>query len=399
MAVLVQSLVIAVAVSYFGVAYVNLDNFEQAPVTFSLLFIVPFWFGLASLLLAFLPRLLQIQFLLFVLFWAVAELVFAVINLYQPQLEGEGEARSLNQPQYYVDDAILGYKVMPNNTARHVETYGTKKISDVIYSVDQLGRRITPIDSPGSRTNFLLFFGDSNTFGDGLGQKQTLPYYAGRFAPDYRPYNYALSGYGPAQMLDLVKTRALAAEVGEQQGFAFFFFIQDHIARVIGSSQVSTTWGRHFSHYVLRSDGELVREGNFTTGRPFLTLFYECVGWSNVVSYFDLRLPIRYSERDYQLAAAIMAESQKRVEKMFKLKGFYVLIAPVFDEQELYIAQRFMGHLNERHVRFLDFSRLYDPNDQPYTIAEEDAHNSGLANRVIAVQLVKELGIGTSKDH
>src|SRR5262249_59232619 len=116
--------------------------------------------------------------------------------------------------------------------------------------------------SSGSRTKLLLFFGDSNAFGDGVDQEQTLAYWAGKFAPDYRPYNYALSGYGPVQMLDLIKTRSLGEEVSEHGGFAFYYFIQDHINRTIGASEVSTDphWGSHFSHYVLNGSGQLVRE-------------------------------------------------------------------------------------------------------------------------------------------
>ena len=71
-----------------------------------------------------------------------------------------------------------------------------------------------------------------------------------------------------------------------------------------------------------------------------------------------------------------------------------MIIAPVFDEQELDISRRFMAHLKKVSVPFLDFTHLYDANEPQYTVAEEDAHNSGLANRLIAAELVKELGIG-----
>ena len=397
--VLLQLIIIVVALAHFGISYVNIDSLQDHPVQFCLLFIIPFWLGLVTLILALLPRLQQIQFLLFIGLWLTAELVFGLINIGTPELIGEGEPQSLNQTDYYTEDPVLGYKVVPNNTARHVESYGTQKLYDVIYRIDGLGRRVTPIDSPGLRTKLLLFFGDSNAFGDGVTQEQTLAYWAGKFAPDYRPYNYALSGYGPAQMLDLIKTRPLDKEVSERQGFAFYYFIQDHIARVIGSSQVSTDWGIHFSRYVLNSGGQLVREGDFATGRPFLTLFYACVEASNIVKYFRLRLPIRYSEADYQLAAEIIAESRRRLDKEFELKNFYVIIAPVFNEQELAISERFMVHLKKVGVPFLDFTHLYDANEPQYTVAEEDAHNSGLADRLIAAEIVRELGIGDATIH
>jgi hypothetical protein len=125
-----------------------------------------------------------------------------------------------------------------------------------------------------------------------------------------------------------------------------------------------------------------------------VTLFYACVQASNIARYFQLRLPIRYSEADYRLTAAIIAESRRRLGKEFELKNFYVIIAPAFDKTEMKISRRFMVRLKEVGVPYLDFTHLYDTNQPQYTIAEEDAHNSGLADRLIAAELVKELGIG-----
>jgi hypothetical protein len=194
-------------------------------------------------------------------------------------------------------------------------------------------------------------------------------------------------------MLDLLQTRDLKAQIGQDEGYAVFFFIADHIARVVGSSHVSAGWGRDFSLYTIGADGELTRQGSFATARPFRTLFYDLVNSSNVARYFHVVLPQRYSDQDYHLTAQIMKESQDILEKEFKLQGFYVVISPAFDERQVRIYRRFMVALQRVGVKYLDFTHLYDTRDVKYRVGDEDYHNSGLADRLIAAEIVKDLGI------
>ncbi len=383
--------VLGIGFLLFGVSYLNVDSLRDDPALVTFLFIVPFFLGILTLLLAALPPLLRINLLVFLALWLGTEAIFGILVWLQVQ-HPAGDPVGINQ-EYYLQDPILGYKPAPNTVARHTETYEDRRIYSVTYVIDGLGRRDTPVDCPSSRTKFLLFFGDSNTFGDGLEQKQTLPYDAGRLAPGYQPYNYGFSGWGPAQMLDILKTRDIKSEVKPREGYAIFFFIEDHIARVIGGSRVSTEWGRHLSHYVWHGEGRLVREGDFATGRPFLTLFYDLVGTSNVVKYFDLVWPIWYSDWDYRLTAEVFRESQAILEKEFKLDGFYIVVSPAFDQRARYIYLRFVAELRRGGVKYLDFTKLYDTEDVRYREDKEDYHNSALADRLIAQELVKELGI------
>ena len=388
--------IVVLSLAFFGISYVNIESFRGHPAIFIPLFLGAPFLGLLSLLLAAVPRLFQINILVFVCLWIAAEVIVGIVDRNHPELEGEPVGVN---GQYYLDDRILGYRPAPKAIARHTEFWGKEKVYSVTYVIDWLGRRDTPVDSEAERSKFLLFFGDSNTFGDGLEQRQTLPYWAGRLAPGYRPYNYALSGWGPAQMLDLLKTRDIGAEIPQREGYAFFFFIEGHIARVIGSSEIAPRWGKHFSHYVLDSNGDLIREGNFATGRPFKTLLYDFVASSNVGAHFGLVLPRHYSEQDYRLTAEIMRQSEAILKKKFKLQGFYVVISPAFDDRERGIYRKFMDALRKVDVKYLDLTRLYDTNDIRYRESEHDYHNSTLADHLIAAAIVNDLAIGEPAQH
>jgi uncharacterized membrane protein YGL010W len=390
-AALIQLALLALGLLIFGIHGVNIDSLQHRPILFTLLLLVPsFGAGLASVLAAS-PRILQINLIIFVCLWLIVELVFGVVNHYRPTLHDDQEGVD-PQHEMYADDAVLGYKALPNAVERHIEEYGTRKIFNAIYKTDEMGRRETPVPSKGPRPKFILFFGDSYTFGWGLGQRQTLPYYVGELAPDYQPYNYGLSGWGPAQMLDVLKTRDLKHEIKQKEGFAIFYLIDDHVGRVIGANFISADWGSHLSHYVLDDKANLVREGNFATGRPFTTLFYKLLDWSNVVQYFGLELPLHYSDQDYLLTARILADSEKILAKEFKLDGFFVILSVDASDAKA----RLVPYLRGTGVKCLDFTDLWRYDDLRYSISRADSHNSPLAYRVVAARLVKELGIGAA---
>ena len=388
-ACVVQITLVVVGLVRFGIQGLNIDSLQQHPATFVLLLIVPGLGACLSLVLSVVPRIVQINLLLFLSCWVVVEVTFGGINFYRPAVHDEQEAAA-GKMDIYGDDPILGYTLMPNALERHTEEYRGQRIFNVLYETDNEARRATPVDSVRPRSQFILFFGDSYTFGWGLRQRQTLPYYVGELAREYQPYNYGVSGWGPTQMLDILKTRDLGREVKQKEGYAVFFLIDDHVGRVIGANFISADWGSHLSHYVLDRSGLPRREGNFATGRPFTTLFYKLLGWSQVVQYFSLELPTHYSDADYRLTAEIIAQSKKILETKFKLDGFFVILSVYAGDAN----ERLAPYLKQMGVKYLDLRTLYNAQDPLYRISRLDSHNSALANRVTAAAIVKELGIG-----
>jgi len=375
-----------------GDSWICVDEFIHHPAIAILFILIPAVGAILSILLAVLPRVVQVNLLIFVCLWLLIEGIFQVINTQQAPLENENR-EALNGGKYFMSDAALGYRPVPNSIERHTESHDHHMEFDVTYHFDSFGRRSTPPGPQAQPVDFLLFFGDSNTLGTGLKEDETLPYYAGQLAPGYQPYNYGFSGWGPGQMLELLKSGEIPAQLRQREGFAIFFFIKDHLARVAGSSLVAASWGSDFPYYALDRENHLVRKGDFAHGRRFLTLFYYLVSRSPIAQHFGLTLPGRYSDYDYRLTAEILAESQRLLRHQLKLRGFYVVISPAFDKTQLDTYRTFEAYLQRAGVKYTDYTELYDTAEVKYRLSNWNYHNSALANRLIAEQLLKDLGI------
>ena len=60
-----------------------------------------------------------------------------------------------------------GYVPRPRIEARVAKTLGGRRVYDVAYRFDDHGRRIVPFDDANPE-RFLIFFGGSRTFGEGV---------------------------------------------------------------------------------------------------------------------------------------------------------------------------------------------------------------------------------------
>jgi hypothetical protein len=387
----VSATVVATTLSLEGFAYVNLDSLLREALTFYGLLVVPASLVTVCLVVAALPRIVTINLAVFAGLLAIAEAGAWVMTPGRPVIRGEPQARGASS--FYVPDPTLGYVMAPSTVARHRRTAGDTQIYDVTYQTDERGRRETPTGPGLGRASFLLFFGDSNTFGEGLSQTETLPYYAGELAAAWRPYNYGVSGYGPAQLLALARAGRLRREVPEPDGYAVFFLIPAHIGRVVGSSKVSTGWGRHFPYYEMNDRGALVAHGDFVHGRPLTTLAYYFWTKSHLAAYFGVDLPVRHTAYDYRLTARIFKESSRLLAQQVPLRGCVVVLGHVYNDVQLGVSQGIREALAGEGVAYLDYTRLFDTRDPQYRLSGSDYHNSAKANRIIATQLVADLGI------
>jgi hypothetical protein len=382
--------VIVATLSFEGLSFVNLDSLTQQATRFYGLLVFPASVVIVCLVTAVLPRTVTINLAVLACLMLLAETGAWVLRPAKPAIRGEPEAQG---GPFYVPDAALGYVMAPSTVARHRRSVGDAKIYDVTYRTDAQGRRETPTSPGPPRRSFLLFFGDSNMFGEGLSETETLPYYTGGQAQAFRPYNYGVSGYGPAHLLTLARSGRLRQAVPEQDGYAVFFLIPAHVGRVIGSSIVSTGWGRHFPYYEMREHGALVSRGDFVHGRPLLTLAYFFWTRSNLATYFQADLPSRYTEHDYRLTAMILKESSRALAEQLHLRGFVVILGQVYNDPQRRVVQGYREALVREGVPHLDYTRLFDTRDVRYRLSELDYHNSAEANRIMAVQLVADLGI------
>jgi hypothetical protein len=284
-------------------------------------------------------------------------------------------------------DPNLGDKPVPSTRKSHTHTLDGRTVYDVEYSIDAEGRRVTPQTNVAARTDFLVFFGCSYTFGEGLQDDETLPAQAAADAPGSHAYNYGFPGYGPHQMLAQLQGENLRAQVPEAHGIAVYTFIDHHVRRANGTSDA--LWGYLWDgpYFVVGGDGALVRHGGFRRDRPLRTFFDYLVSRSQTAQFFNRSFPPT-TDAHVDLTVRIIAASRDQFAAQFGSDAFYVVIYP---RSKIDIAAR----LQRAGVKVLDYSHLFDGRDGMFI--ENDGHPAAAGNRVLARQLTTDLGIAAAE--
>lgn len=319
------------------------------------------------------------------------ELFCYVLNHLKPEEQSQFHYRGNLKGKYGDDDHSLGYKPPAKAFIQVSREVNQQLLYDVQYSFDEYHRRITPVRQSKSRKRFLLFFGGSFAFGEGVNDTETFPFYVGDQLPEYRPYNYAFHGYGPQAMLAMLEDDIIRKNVLEREGMLVYEYVVDlHVERAIGRMNVYTGWGANMPYYRFDSSRELQRQGNFTSGRPWLAFWYPLLARSQIVQYFDFNFPPRLTASHYKLTAAILSKARDLFRAQFQSDAFYVLIYPNTANQV-----RIIPYLEQMNLRYLNYSDLFEPDALEYHI-EGDGHPSPKANSTLATRFVRD--VFTSND-
>lgn len=288
---------------------------------------------------------------------------------------------SSRETPFCLDDSLLGYAPRANAVTDSRLVHEGEELYNVVYTIDDYHRRVTPQEDEHPREKFALFFGGSFTFGEGVAGDQTLPAHFARMRPEYQAYNYAFSGYGPQHMLARLQETDVENEVPEKLGILVYVFINDHINRAIGALSAVNNSGAMFPYYAL-DENRLVRRGSFRTGRPLRTHLYHLL---SLAAPRELNLPLRRSASQYQLTARIIEESAKTFRAKFESLGVYMIVYPAASQ-----GVELVSHLESTGIRVLDYSSLINLALPEYQ-KRFTAHPTGLANAEIARQFIKDL--------
>ena len=279
---------------------------------------------------------------------------------------------------------------------RSVGHYSGELIYDVVYTQNGLGMRMTPTAAPQKRERFLAFFGGSYTYGHGVEDDETLPYYTGQLAPDFVPYNFAQRGDGPQQMLDWIREGSLPDLIQERNGYGIYVYMPYHLERLVGAMPSFNLWTAEFPHYRLDETGGLIRDGTFRTGRPLRSLLYDALWEWPVLRSLKIRLPLRrYPKKDLDLLVAVIAAARDSFQRQFSASRFAVLIYCFPDQPPArwngYIAEQ----LQTQGIAAIDACAWLGETDIP-TYRLPDFHPKPAMHRRVAQVLVQELGIGAT---
>lgn len=282
----------------------------------------------------------------------------------------------------------LGHVPWADSVWHDVKMVDGKTIFDTYYTVDSLNRRVVPSYN-ASKSKYAAFFGCSICYGLGLKDDQTIPYYVQQNTNNYNSYNFSYTGWGCHHMLARMEHKDLSKEVREKEGVGIYIFLWSHIRRAIGDMRIYTGWGHTMPYYYL-DDGEIKRDGNFKSGRPFLSKLYELLNRSFIVQYFELNFPFSTNETHMNLAAEIIKKAKATYIKQFGNDNFYVVIHPsVWTEFTDDNNKKFKAILKEKGINVLDYSKRI-PLDNDHIIVG-DGHPNELSNQKFAKMLVEDL--------
>jgi hypothetical protein len=178
----------------------------------------------------------------------------------------------------HVNDADMMYRAKPGISYKWSDHTNNDMDTAKVITIDSLQRRITPHDF--NKHKHAIFFGCSYTFGDGLSDEHTIPYRFGQLDTIYNAYNYALSGYGTAQMLEILQ-KNISSEIPEKEGIGLYILIDHHKDRIT-DDPYTMIWGYDFPKYSLDEHLNLQREGTFYERSALEAMFWKGFGEWNL---------------------------------------------------------------------------------------------------------------------
>jgi hypothetical protein len=275
----------------------------------------------------------------------------------------------------YADSVYHTIKMQNNDT-----------VFDFKSTIDANCKRTTPNNSK-TRSKHALFFGCSITFGEGVQDNETMPYYFQEVSNEYNAYNFGLSGHSTNHMLARLQYKPLDSQVIEKEGIAFYIFFWDHIYRSIGSMNRYTEWLHNAPFYYL-DNGNIKRNKMFCDGRLGLSWLYESLYQTNIVKKFQLDLPIKIRKSHLNIVAEMIKESKKIYQSQYPNNEFYCVIYPEWGKKKDNMTNDLKEVLKEKGIKYVDFS--WFEYKQEHTLGK-DAHPNPKTHQLMANMILKEI--------
>lgn len=297
-----------------------------------------------------------------------------------------------NATYFTAPDYLLGNRPHPNSKVS-VE----KRIDDTneviysaIYTIDQFSRRVVP-EQTDDAESFLLFFGGSRTYGEGVNDDETLAYHVSKginnkgeenATEDYKAYMYSFSAWGPNQFMAILDHRNVAEEVTQRSGIVVYPIIEHHLARLLGDYYIVAEWMDGRTPYYENIDGTYTYKGGFVRADIAKTLFYGLVTRSNILKrVFAKTIDIEDEENIEKMADFILGIKNK-LTNIISQDRFIVTIMP--GNKRL---TKLKTHLLERGIECFDMSNLFNYNDMRFIHHARDTHYNAAGYKKMADSL------------
>ena len=291
------------------------------------------------------------------------------------------------------ENILKGLHELTPNLNYNAELYKTNSnflIYKALYSTNEFGWRITKnkqlvFDKDVS----LLFWGCSFTFGEGLNNEETFPFILSEKA-HLKTYNLGVAGSSPSRMLFRFKDKkSYGFDLNDKNSkFAFYMFMNDHYARVIGTPSYFEVDKSYSDPYFYLESGKLKFKRSFSEMPPLKLFLIKLLGKSNFLKLLSLSYPTIGQDELELFSKTIEGLKNEILESNINVKEFFVVIWP----GEIYLTNSLKKELSKLGIRTLDYGilnvheLLRGRNVQKY-----DAHPSALSNDLLAFLLKKDI--------
>ncbi|MDF7820079.1 hypothetical protein P1X15_20840 [Runella sp. MFBS21] len=255
-------------------------------------------------------------------------------------------------------------------------------IYNVTFSTDSFSRRITP-PSNNNTNKYALFFGCSFTFGEGLQDYQTLPFFFQDLKPQFKSYNYAFNSFTTTHMLAHLNRPDFRREITEKEGVAFYVFYEGHIDRNIPSM----SWGRSWNgNYLVYDKNSTPKTTVIAQSRPIKYWLFNKAKDMALINLFKIDYPLKITKQHTLKTADIIEDAYHTYVQKFDNNNFFVLVYPG-SQLPVLVKQR----LQCLNIKILEYTELFSIKNIEYWI-KYDGHPNELANRRVAEEIIKDLG-------
>ncbi len=307
-----------------------------------------------------------------------------IVNRNQPVAQSKSTSQPFLRPDHTGPSVLsdtLGVRARPDWRINWVPLKDNIRYDTVTISTDSLGRRATPLSDSLPRTRYALFLGCSYTYGDGVSDTQTLPYYFQALSSAYRAYNYGYMAYSPLHMLARLQQGGLEREIPQKEGFAVYTLINDQLDRVIPATRwIELTEGKfpYLDEKTMRTGGIFADKRRLYTQA---VLRFQGTGLKQIMKW---GYPRTHTEAHYQLLVDIIKKSQEEYTRQFGNERFYVVVFPgnpLSPETERL--------LKAKGIQYFDYSKLMSLAD--HMLPFDNAHPAPAVYEKVAQRLSQDL--------
>jgi len=253
----------------------------------------------------------------------------------------------------------------------------------VSYGIDRFGFRQSPRGPIGAPT--FLFFGCSFTYGEGLDDDQTFPVQFAKEIPSQPTIvNLAFHGYGPHQMLFMLRHGIPDGAITGAIAAVFYLAIPDHVNRASGAHY----WNVHSPHFEPESSG-LVLKGLFSDD-PYFAIISRLESAGGVRA--EIGRAVYMLRRSPAVALSIWGDIVQESSRIVRERYGVELLVLVWDgsmnEQQV-VAM--LTELSARGIRTVRVSALIGQVDQPQYLIRPgvEHHPSAFANQRLGQALAR----------